>query len=73
MCMTDSKMVQIFSEVILLLHPPKHNGVIQYMNCRKTYGREVTFLLILGWNVILLDQTKVKRQQECQDGAKSLT
>ena len=53
--------------------PTKHNGNIQHVNCRNIYGREVTFLFILAWNIILLDQTKAKNKPEDQDGLKSLT
>ena len=73
LCMPDSRVVQFFPKGHFLHHPPKHNGIIQYVNCRNICGREVTFLFILGWNIILLDQTKVKSQEECQNGPKSPT
>ena len=72
-CMPYSKVVQCFSEVVLLPHPPKHNRIIQYVNRCNIYGREDTFPFILGWNIILLDQTKVKRNLEGQDGPILLT
>ena len=73
MCMPNSKVVQIFFRGHFVTPPTKTQWYYTICECRNIYGREVAFLFILGWNIILLDQTKVKHQQECHDGPKSLT
>ena len=65
MCMADSEVLQFY--------PTHQNTMVLYNMWIAAAYMEVTFLIIVGWNIILLNQTKGKSQQEGQEGPKSLT